>query len=45
VLKPKNSVQWYGEVFGWMGRYIGGTPPAQPVPATPAAAAQPERGE
>lgn len=24
VLKPKNSVQWYDEVFGWMGRYIGG---------------------
>jgi dipeptidyl aminopeptidase/acylaminoacyl peptidase len=23
VLKPKNSIQWYGEVFGWMDRYIG----------------------
>ena len=23
VLKPKNSVQWYGEVFGWMGKYLG----------------------
>jgi dipeptidyl aminopeptidase/acylaminoacyl peptidase len=23
VLKPKNSIQWYGEVFGWMGRYLG----------------------
>jgi dipeptidyl aminopeptidase/acylaminoacyl peptidase len=22
VLKPKNSIQWYGEVFGWMGRYL-----------------------
>jgi dipeptidyl aminopeptidase/acylaminoacyl peptidase len=22
VLKPKNSVQWYDEVFGWMGRYL-----------------------
>ena len=21
VLKPKNSVQWYGEVLGWMGRW------------------------
>jgi dipeptidyl aminopeptidase/acylaminoacyl peptidase len=41
VLKPKNSVQWYDEVFGWMGRYIGGSP------VQPAATAQPrpERGE
>jgi dipeptidyl aminopeptidase/acylaminoacyl peptidase len=23
VLKPKNSIQWYGEVFGWLDRYIG----------------------
>ena len=23
VLKPKNSIQWYGEVFAWMDRYIG----------------------
>jgi dipeptidyl aminopeptidase/acylaminoacyl peptidase len=23
VLKPKNSVQWYDEVFGWMGKYLG----------------------
>jgi len=22
VLKPKNSVQWYDEVLGWMGRYL-----------------------
>jgi dipeptidyl aminopeptidase/acylaminoacyl peptidase len=22
VLKPKNSVQWYDEVFGWFGRYL-----------------------
>ena len=22
VLKPKNSVQWYDEVFGWLGRYL-----------------------
>jgi dipeptidyl aminopeptidase/acylaminoacyl peptidase len=40
VLKPKNSVQWYDEVFGWMGRYIGGS---QPAPAA-AAQAKPERG-
>jgi dipeptidyl aminopeptidase/acylaminoacyl peptidase len=23
VLKPKNSVQWYDEVFSWMGRWTG----------------------
>jgi dipeptidyl aminopeptidase/acylaminoacyl peptidase len=23
VLKPKNSIQWYDEVFGWMNRWIG----------------------
>lgn len=23
VLKPKNSLQWYDEVFSWMGRYLG----------------------
>jgi dipeptidyl aminopeptidase/acylaminoacyl peptidase len=28
VLKPKNSIQWYDEVFGWMGRWLGGQ--AQP---------------
>ena len=26
VLKPKNSVQWYDEVFGWMGRWMGRSP-------------------
>jgi dipeptidyl aminopeptidase/acylaminoacyl peptidase len=40
VLKPKNSVQWYDEVFGWMGRYIGGTPAAAPATAR----TKPERG-
>jgi dipeptidyl aminopeptidase/acylaminoacyl peptidase len=41
VLKPKNSVQWYDEVFGWLGRYLGGSAPqAQPAPA----AGRPERG-
>jgi dipeptidyl aminopeptidase/acylaminoacyl peptidase len=24
VLKPKNSIQWYDEVFGWMNRWMGG---------------------
>jgi dipeptidyl aminopeptidase/acylaminoacyl peptidase len=40
VLKPKNSVQWYDEVFGWFGRYLGGQAP-QPVATAPA---HPERG-
>ena len=41
VLKPKNSVQWYDEVFGWMGRYIGGKPAARaPEPQR----GRPERG-
>lgn len=22
VLKPKNSIQWYDEVFGWLGRWL-----------------------
>ena len=22
ILKPKNSIQWYGEVLGWMGKHI-----------------------
>jgi len=34
VLKPKNSIQWYDEVFGWMSGWIGGS-------AVPAAQAQP----
>jgi dipeptidyl aminopeptidase/acylaminoacyl peptidase len=47
VLKPKNSVQWYNEFFGWTRRYIGGTPPQAPRPAIPAPAPQtkPERGQ
>lgn len=24
VLKPKNSMQWYGEVLGWLGKYTKG---------------------
>ena len=26
VLKPQNSIQWYGEVFGWMNRWLGAQP-------------------
>ena len=22
VLKPNNSIQWYGEVFNWLGTYL-----------------------
>ena len=40
VLKPKNSIQWYDEVFGWMGRWLETAPPARPA-AQPA----PERGK
>jgi dipeptidyl aminopeptidase/acylaminoacyl peptidase len=45
VLKPKNSVQWYDEVFGWMNRWMGGAAPAAAAPA-PAESQplQPERG-
>jgi dipeptidyl aminopeptidase/acylaminoacyl peptidase len=42
VLKPKNSVQWYDEVLGWMGRWMGGAPAAS-VP--PIGQTKPERGE
>jgi dipeptidyl aminopeptidase/acylaminoacyl peptidase len=42
VLKPKNSVQWYDEVFGWMHRYIGGQAQRQVAPA--AVQGRPERG-
>jgi dipeptidyl aminopeptidase/acylaminoacyl peptidase len=39
VLKPKNSVQWYDEVFGWMNRWVG-----RGATAPAAATTQPERG-
>ena len=38
VLKPKNSVQWYDEFFGWTTRYIGGTAPMAQPDASPAPA-------
>ena len=44
VLKPKNSIQWYDEVFGWLGRWMGPGGAAAPVAAQPAADSQPERG-
>ena len=42
VLKPRNSIQWYDEVFGWLGRWLGKGQPVQP--AAQAQPAQPERG-
>jgi dipeptidyl aminopeptidase/acylaminoacyl peptidase len=44
VLKPKNSMQWYDEVFGWMNRWMGGGA-AAPAPAAETAPAKTERGE
>ena len=29
VLKPKNSIQWYDEVFKWMGKHLQPAPAAQ----------------
>ncbi|MFL6743547.1 MAG: prolyl oligopeptidase family serine peptidase [Sphingomicrobium sp.] len=43
VLKPKNSIQWYDEVFGWFGRWLGMPPPPTPAPP-PSAASGTERG-
>lgn len=40
VLKPKNSVQWYHEVFGWLRQWLG---QGQPVPD--ALPMPPEHGE
>ena len=36
VLKPKNSIQWYDEVFGWFSRWLGTPPPAAQPPVAPA---------
>jgi dipeptidyl aminopeptidase/acylaminoacyl peptidase len=45
VLKPKNSVQWYDEVFGWMRTWLGqGQPVPSAVPAAQPATAPTERG-
>ena len=49
VLKPKNSIQWYDEVLGWLGRWTGTAPvAAPPAAAAPAPASQqvaPAEGE
>jgi dipeptidyl aminopeptidase/acylaminoacyl peptidase len=44
VLKPKNSVQWYDEVFGWTRRWIGGQSVQAPQQAPPKPAGPAERG-
>ena len=41
VLKPKASIQWYDEVFGWMNRWMGSSAPQ----AEPAAASAPSGGQ
>ena len=41
VLKPRNSLQWYHEVFGWMRRWLG---QGQAVPDMPPEQSKAERG-
>jgi dipeptidyl aminopeptidase/acylaminoacyl peptidase len=46
VLKPKNSVQWYHEVFAWMRKWLGeGAVVPDAVPGGEASPGQGERGE
>jgi len=47
VLKPKNSVQWYHEVFGWMRQWLGeGAPVPEALPGSqPQPASQPSQTE
>ncbi len=46
VLKPKNSVQWYHEVFDWERQWLGqGAPVPDAIPGSEPAAGQAERGE
>ena len=46
VLKPKNSVQWYHEVFDWERQWLGqGAPVPDALPGSAPAAGQAERGE
>jgi len=44
VLKPKNSVQWYDEVFSWMRRWLGQGQPAPVAIPVAHANGRPERG-
>ncbi len=46
VLKPKNSVQWYHEVFDWERQWLGqGASVPDAIPGSEPAAGQAERGE
>ena len=46
VLKPKNSVQWYHEVFGWMKQWLGeGQDVNDAIPEASPQAVRPERGK
>jgi dipeptidyl aminopeptidase/acylaminoacyl peptidase len=46
VLKPKNSVQWYHEVFGWERQWLGqGAPVPEAIPGSAPQNGQAERGE
>ena len=46
VLKPKNSVQWYHELFDWERQWLGqGAPVPDVLPTAAVQLAQPERGE
>jgi dipeptidyl aminopeptidase/acylaminoacyl peptidase len=46
VLKPKNSVQWYHEVFDWERKWMGaGAPVQDAVPGSEALPAHGDRGE
>ena len=44
VLKPRNSIQWYDEVFAWMKRWLGSGAAVSPQLARPPASGRPERG-
>jgi dipeptidyl aminopeptidase/acylaminoacyl peptidase len=46
VLKPKNSIQWYHEVFGWLGQWLGqGQLGPDELPGDEVRQQPPKRGE
>jgi hypothetical protein len=46
VLKPKNSVQWYHEVFNWERQWLGqGAPVPDALPGAAPQSGPGERGE
>ncbi len=42
ILKPRNSLHWYGEVLGWLERWLGNDRPTPPDSDGPAPEAGPE---